>query len=988
MKIKLYVAVTVLLAVLLGLCACQTATTPNETDDEKKNTQELTMVVTDKTIAQLEEYPNLTKVDLTGSTCYDAILDYMNNHPNVDVTFTVDLGGTAFSNKVTDITLNEGDYDFDTLSKNLGYLTGVKLVRLPKTELTQEQLSQLKEAYPDLIISHTIAFNGQELNASATKLILRDLTADGLADWIQKLKLLPNLATVELEGDGLTLAQIKQLQNAAPQADFTFSFQLFGKTISTTDERVEFVNVQIGDAGELQIREALAALPNCSYFLLDNCGLSNEVLAKLRDDFPNTEIVWRVFQTNKNRSWLTDTLVLRAVYGVDDSNSGVFKYCTKVKYLDFGHNETMHDLSFLSYMPDLEIAILSGSEISNLKPLSGLKKLEFLELGWCGWITDISPLASCTGLKYLNLSHTKVKNVDSLAGLKLELLHYVNSGNRASMTEANWKSIQALFPNCLITYDPLKDNSANPYGTGWRYDAKGNYTAIYRKVRDVFGYDSMSAGNGENTTPTTPTAPTTSTAPTTANKPPVLTGDDAVKKLTRVVTAQTIGELEKYKNLQEADLSGSTCYEAMIAYMNAHPTVKVTFTIPLGGGTTVKNTVTNITLTEGKYDYDTVKANLKYIPGLKYVNLPSTKLSSDKITALKAAYTKLTINYTIATQASALSSTAASVDLSHITPEQVDDISAQLATFPNIVWVELTAANGSNKLSIADVKKLQDANPNVVFHYSFKLYGKTVSTTDEKIEFVSVSIGNSGESTIRQALDILKGCRYFKLDSCGFSSEVLARIRDDYPRVKLVWRVFQSNKGRSWLTDTEVLRAVYGVNDSNSGVFKYCTDVKYLDFGHNTEMVDISFLGYMPNLEIAILSGAPIKDLSPLANCKKLQFLEIAWCGHVSNISALAQCDSLRYLNLGHTKVKDLSPLYGLNMEQLSYVNSGNRAGFTDADWQAVQAKLPQCWITSNPLKDSSANPYGTGWRYKSSNGGYTEIYRKVRDVFNYDAMS
>ena len=757
----------------------------------------------------------------------------------------------------------------------------------------------------------------------------------------------------------------------------------FGKTVNTTDKKIEFVNQNIGDEAEEQIRDVLSILSGCELFILDNCGLSNEVLADIRSDFPDTEVVWRIYQTNKNRSWLTNTLVLRAVYGVDDSNSGVFKYCTKVKYLDFGHNETMHDLSFLSYMPDLEIAILSGSEISDLTPLSGLKKLEFLELGWCGWLKDISPLATCESLKYLNLSHTKVANVTSLEGLKLEMLHYVNSGNRAGMTESDWTGIKAMFPGCWVTYEPLKDNNANPYGKGWRYTESNAYTAAYKKVREVFDLDQVdqNIANGSTSNNTSNNTSSNTTNP----QPPALTGDAAVKKITKVFTAETLSELERYVNLEEADLTGSTCYEAIALYMKNHPRVKVTFTVSLGD-TSVKNTVTNLTLEQGKYDYTTALANIKYLSSLQYLNLPSTTLSSQQINAVKAAYPSINVNYTMQTQGVTLNSTITAVDLSTMTSDQVDVYASQLSNFPNVAWVELMNSNGKSNLSISDVKKLQQANPNVIFHYSFTLYGKTVCTTDEKVEFKNVSMGNSGESTIRDALDILTGCRYFKLDNCGFSNEVVAKIRDDYPRTEVVWRIYQTNKNRSWLTDTEVLRAVYGVNDKNSGVFKYCTKTKYMDFGHNTEMVDLSFLAYMPDLEIAILSGSPITDLSPLANCKKLEWLEVAWCGYVKDVSPLASCESLKYLNLAHARVKDLSPLFGLKLEMLSYVNSGNRSGLTAEYWQTVQEALPNCWLTYNPLKDNEANPYGTGWRYKTT-GGYTAAYRKVRDVFGYDEI-
>ena len=142
----------------------------------------------------------------------------------------------------------------------------------------------------------------------------------------------------------------------------------------------------------------------------------------------------------------------------------------------------------------------------------------------------------------------------------------------------------------------------------------------------------------------------------------------------------------------------------------------------------------------------------------------------------------------------------------------------------------------------------------------------------------------------------------------------------------------------------------------------------------------------MPDLEIAILSGSPIADLTPLQNCKKLEFLEIAWCGYVKDVSPLAGCHRLRYLNVGHTRVKDFSALTGLDLKMLSYVNSGNRVGFTEYHWEQIQEQFPTCWITFNPLADNNASPYSTGWRYKAA-GGYTPIYRKVRDVFGYDYM-
>lgn len=783
MKMKKGLALLLACLLVLSMVACN-----SDTEKDGKNAREVTMVVTADTIAQLEEYRNLEKADLTGSTCYEQIVAYAQKHPEVEVIYTVAMGDTVVSSGDTALTLNEGSYDYEALLANLKYLPKAKSLSLPATRLTAAQVDALRQACPNVAITCSIMLNGVELGVDTTELNLSTLTSDQVDVYAAKLGLLPNLTKVELmTADGtckLGLADVKKLQAAAPKAAFNFALNLFGQTIAISAERVEFVNVQIGDEGERQLRDALDVLTNCTYLKLDGCGLSNEVLVQLRADYPNIEIVWPEKPADK--------------------------------------------------------------------------------------------------------------------------------------------------PG---TSDPGTSN------------------------------------------PGTSNPGSTTGGPTSTPK----------RKVTTTVTADTISTLEQYKYLEEADLTGSTCYEAILSYMKAHPTVDVYFNVPLGG-TTIKNTTADLSLKDGSYTYETLLKNLKYVTSLKHLSLPDTSLTAQQISDLRSAYPALDISYTMAVQGAELNETVTSVDLSAMTADQVDSIIEQLKQYPNIVYAELMKS-GKSSLSIADVKKLQDALPNVVFHYSFELFGKTVSTTDQRIEYVKKSIGNGGEAKIREALDILDGCTYFLLDDCGLSNEILADIRSDYPETKVVWRIYQPNKpSRSWLTDTEILRAVYHVNDSNSHLFQYLTEVKYMDLGHNTEMVDISFVAHMPNLEIAILSGAPIKDVSPLANCKKLEFLELAWCGHISDISALAGCDGLRYLNVGHTKVKDFTPLQGLDLLMISYVNSGNRVGFTEADWQEIQAMFPECWLTFNPLRDNDATPYSKGWRYKATSG-YTDIYRKVRDVFGYDEI-
>lgn len=463
----------------------------------------------------------------------------------------------------------------------------------------------------------------------------------------------------------------------------------------------------------------------------------------------------------------------------------------------------------------------------------------------------------------------------------------------------------------------------------------------------------------------TPAEPTT-TAPAETEPP--------VEQLSVVVTEDTIGLLEQYPALKKLDLSGSTCYDAIAAYMQKHPAVEVTYTVTLGT-VTVSNTETQLVLDPGLCDYDTLSKNLAYLPKLKTVTLPRTNYSAQEIVALQGLYPDITWEFTMILMGQELTKETTALNLSVLEPERVAEVAGKLGLFPNIEKVELMDASGQSLLSMTDVKTLQDAAPNAVFHYTFELFGKKVSTTDERIEFVGESIGNEGEEELRRALDILQGCSYLLLDDCGFDNEVLAKVREDYPRTEVVWRIHVWQ--RSWLTDTDTIRAVYHVDDSNCEPFKYCTKTKYIDMGHNEELTDIRFISYMPDLEIVILSGSPITDLSPFADHTKLVFLELAHCGYVQDISALKGCTSLAHVNLSYTKVSDISALYELPLEQLCAVKSKIQW----ASWEKILEVRPDCTI-----RYDGTQPYGTGWRYKRS-GAYTDIYKRVREVFNLDEV-
>ena len=62
--------------------------------------EHLTAILEAGELYTLDYYPNLKTVDLSGSTCYSAILDFAGKRPHLDITYDVSMGATQISSKV------------------------------------------------------------------------------------------------------------------------------------------------------------------------------------------------------------------------------------------------------------------------------------------------------------------------------------------------------------------------------------------------------------------------------------------------------------------------------------------------------------------------------------------------------------------------------------------------------------------------------------------------------------------------------------------------------------------------------------------------------------------------------------------------------------------------------------------------------------------------------------------------------------------------
>ncbi len=441
--------------------------------------------LTQEDIAMFRYFPYLSSVNAMAMEDYPLLEELTVRFPSIDFAYQVDLGGTAVHPEVTELTLEEGRYDYDTLMNNLLHLPQLTSLTLPRTTLDKAAVDEISLMYPAVGVDYTVLFRGQETDPAITELDLSDLKPEELEQTLSELAFFPALEKIELmnaEGkSSLSLLDVQAIQEAAPSAQVHYTFTFYKQTLSTTDTQVEYKNLYMKDSDEAQIRQILDVLDSCEKFTFNNCHISNEVMATLREDYRDrTKIVWRVY-FGRNSSCLTDKEVIKVVGGLKDSNCHDLMYCEDVRFIDFGHNDYLTDISYIKYMTKLEAIILSGSSIKDLSPFENHPSIYFLEISNCSYIEDLTPLAGCEKLGMLNISYTHVKTLEPIMHMGLDRLKYV----RCKLEEESVAAYQELHPDCWVS------NTGHEYGEGWRYEEDGSRSDYYAMLasKDVFNYD-------------------------------------------------------------------------------------------------------------------------------------------------------------------------------------------------------------------------------------------------------------------------------------------------------------------------------------------------------------------------------------------------------------------------------------------------------------------------------------------------------------------
>ena len=426
----------------------------------------------------LSYFEQLSAIDASGSTAYDALLSLMETRPDLSLTFTLVVGDQVLTMADEALTVREAP-DFQLLEKGLAAFPRLRVLDLTEATIDPADVMALSGQYPDLTVSYTVPVGDAHFPVEATSIALANANLPNVDELLFALPYLPELQTVDLHGTALGLEDVLSVQAARPELKILQTVDLLGQKVETdaaeldlrnascsvqelipllrafsalkkvylperedTDTAVAqlqsehpetvfvrrvtvFGQVMDNAAEELDVSKTvfkspeavlseIAQLPYLKKLIMCDCGLSNEQMEVLMAARPDVKFVWTIHL--RQHAIRTDAIAF--------STKNPSKY-TQSYYSDAMNNRIKKtkrlkagDLKDLKYCTDLLALDLGHNYLTNedLEVLQYLPHLQLLILA-DNKITDISALSCLQELQYVELFMNNIPDVSPLVGL-------------------------------------------------------------------------------------------------------------------------------------------------------------------------------------------------------------------------------------------------------------------------------------------------------------------------------------------------------------------------------------------------------------------------------------------------------------------------------------------------------------------------------------------------------------------------------------------
>lgn len=291
--------------------------------------------------------------------------------------------------------------------------------------------------------------------------------------------------------------------------------------------------------------------------------------------------------------------------------------------------------------------------------------------------------------------------------------------------------------------------------------------------------------------------------------------------------------------------------------------------------------------------------------------------------------------------------------------------------------------------SAQTVAGLREQYPKATITWEVEMAGKLYPDTTTEVDLSQLVVEDL--SQVENAMGYFPDAELLILGLCGIDNpewgnskmdkklavslidnEAIAEFRDRVKeQYKVVWTV-RLGPHIALRTDADnFMPNHFGVGrlpDDYAHNLRYCIDMVCLDLGHMT-VTHIDFVQYMPKLKYLILAWTNVKYIEPIRNCKELIFIELDNSA-IRDIAPLADCPKLEDLNIGNAW-PEVDGILGMTWLKNVYMIFGSRA---DA-WKISQA-LPDTRVVT-----SGNATVGGNWRRMKN-------YYDMRDMLHAPYMN
>lgn len=173
---------------------------------------------------------------------YGVLMELQARHPELEIIYTVAVGGDEYPNSATSLTAQ--DADISELSAALPYLPQLEEVTFAGTVPDNESIYELMCRYPDVTFRWDLTVCGVDATSTDSILILSGIPMKDTTEVESYLKYFPNLQRVEMCDCGIPSEEMDALSQRYPDIRFVWTIKVRSGTLRT--DATAFIPFKLG----------------------------------------------------------------------------------------------------------------------------------------------------------------------------------------------------------------------------------------------------------------------------------------------------------------------------------------------------------------------------------------------------------------------------------------------------------------------------------------------------------------------------------------------------------------------------------------------------------------------------------------------------------------------------------------------------------------------------------------------------------------------